>query len=160
MSKILSLALVALAALLLVACGGESKDDYAEEVDDVLQPLAVDLQELGQQATAATTNEEVAATLGEVETKLDDALGELEGIDPPEDVADLNDELIAEIDGYLGLVTDTREVIEGGDAQAISEATTTFITESQQFATDLADIRDRAQDAGVPLEDPTTSDSE
>ena len=39
-------------------------------------------------------------------------------------------------------------------------ATSSFLEGSRTFGQDLEDIRQRAQDAGVPFEDPTTGEPE
>lgn len=142
-----SLALVlSLLALFLVACGGSSEDDYASEVSDTVNALGTELQEAGEAATSATSEEEVVAALEDSEESLTGAVDDLEGIDPPEDVADLHDELIGLTEGYAETVAETRDAVESG---APASELSGFLTESQTFATDLTDLRDQFVEAGI-----------
>lgn len=142
-----------LAAGLIAACGGDSKEDYAQEVEDVLRPLGDDLTALGQTIGESENATALAAGIGEAQDQLDQAAADLEAIDPPGGVEDVNADLIAAISGFADDLGAAREAVEADDAAALESAITELPAQAQEFSVELGEIRQRAIDAGVPIED-------
>jgi len=135
-------------ALALVACGEDS--DYADEVRNTIVTLAQELQDAGEQAASATDDDETVAALNDAESALTVAAEDLEGFEPPEDVADLNDEVLGLIEGYRESVVETIDAIESGAPASDLEQ---FTVDSQAFAEAFASLRDQLVDAGIAVEE-------
>jgi len=144
----------ALVAGLLAGCGGDSKEEYANDVSEVLDPLGAELQTLGTEASSATSPDQLVPPLTDAEDSLTAAVDDLEAIDPPEDVADIHEDLITSIEELLAPLTSTREAAEAGDSQAAQAEAQAFFQASLDFQTEIQDITQRAEDAGVPVDAP------
>lgn len=140
-----------LAAGLLAACGGDGKEDYAQEVDEVLEPLGEELTTLGETIGQSKDAAALAAGIGEAQDKLNQAAADLEAIDPPSDVEDINADLVAAVSGFADDLGAAREAAESDDPAALQAAIAELPAQAQEFGTELTDIRERAIDAGVPI---------
>lgn len=145
------LAIGALAA----GCGGDelSEDEYREEIEAVVPPLLQDLQAVSGEASQQTTPEGVAEGLGETETVLDTGVTDLEEIEPPEELSEPHDRLVAAVAAFEQATADAREGAESGDIQAIAPE---YVTAATEFQTELAEVGQEFEDAGVEFEPQTT----
>jgi chromosome segregation ATPase len=158
-----ALTAVLLAAGLLAACGGDdgtSKEDYAQEVEDVLEPLGTELSKLGQTISESEDSAALAAGISEAQGELDQAAADLEEIDPPSDLEDVNADLVAAISEFSDNLGAARDAAEADDKEALRSAITDLPVQAQEFSAKLGEIRQRAIDAGVPIEDDGTSSDE
>jgi hypothetical protein len=149
---LLALAAVLLAGGLLAACGSDDKETYAEEVQDVLDPLAAALQPLGAELSQASTGPELVDGLRAAETEISDSATELEELSVPDDVTEVNDDLVAAISGFGGELAAIREAAEAGDLEQLEALATALPQVTAQFQTELGEIQTAAIDAGVPIE--------
>jgi hypothetical protein len=157
MNKIRTLAVLAtalLAAGLLAACGGDEKEDYAKEVESVLEPLGTELQTLGTELSAATDEAGLVDGLSAAETEIDSAVSELEAIDVPSDVEQVNQDLITAISGFGDELAKVRDAAESGNAAALKTLALALPKVADDFQAELSRIQQAAIDAGVPIEDP------
>jgi hypothetical protein len=155
-------AMLVLVGLLAGGCGsGDSSSStasdpssYASDVVDIMQPLSADLQQAGDDATNASSEDDVVAALDDSEGVLSDSVDQLQALTPPEEVADLHEQLIAEIQSYLQSVTQTSAAFTDAASNAeITQAGKTFMTDSQEFADNITDLLRQFNDAGIPFQD-------
>ena len=86
------LCFVAAAALALAACGNSEQNDYVDQVNDVQNQF---LDTMTQVASTPPTNPKEAGQLvSDMQDAFTTAADDLEGIEPPDDVADLHQQLI------------------------------------------------------------------
>ena len=149
------LAALLLSAGLIAACGSDEKADYAQQVEDILNPLGEQLQSLGADLSNASDEQALADGLGEAESNLESAASELESLDVPEGVEEVNSDLVAAINGFAGELASVKQAAEDGDAAKLQETALALPQVASDFETELADIQQAAIDAGVPIEDPS-----
>lgn len=162
------LAVLALAAGSLVACGGDEETDttstepgvttepltpeaYAEEVRVVLEPLGDNLQELGGSLRETDDPQVLAEGIGEAQQELRDSVEQLESVTPPEEVEQVHEDLIAAIEGFADTLEDTRQAAEDENVEELQAAALELPGAAQEFAAELQRIQEAAIDAGVPL---------
>jgi hypothetical protein len=150
-----ALAAVLVAGGLLAACGGDSKADYAQEVEDVLNPLGEDLSQLGTTVSGATSTEAIAEGVGNAEEDLDQAASDLDGLDVPDGVEQVNADLVAAIQGFSDDLGTGREAAESGDRTELQNATLELPQAASALQEELNRIQQAAIDAGVPIEEPS-----
>ena len=141
------------AALAMAACGSgdaEEKNDYVAEVNSVTQTLNEDLAEVAGQGASATSPERSADLLRGFSEDLSTAVTELDAISPPEDVAGLHDELVAEVTELKGAAANARDEIRAGGAASISAVVTEFVIEANRISGDIdstiTEINNRLQE--------------
>lgn len=155
-----ALAALLLAAGLLAACGSDEKEDYAQQVEEILDPLGTQLSELGTELSGASSESELAEGLGQAESDLEAAASELESLEVPEDVQDINADLVSAINGFAAELGNVREAAESGDQQALQEAALNLPDVASEFEAELNRIQQEAIDAGVPIEEPESTTGE
>jgi hypothetical protein len=148
-----ALAILLLAAGLIAACGGDEKEDYAKEVESVLEPLGTELQSLGGALSAATDEAGLVEGLDAAESEIETAVSELEAIDVPSDVEQVNDDLITAIGGFGDELAKVRDAAESGNAADLQTLALGLPQVAEAFQTELSRIQDAAIEAGVPIED-------
>lgn len=155
MTRIVALlAAVLLCAGLVAACGSDDKEEYAQQVEDVLNPLGEELQTLGDELSASTKPDDLAAGIQKAEDSIDQGISDLEAITPPEGVEQVNDDLIAALQDFNDKLAIVREAAESGDLQELQKQALALPEAAVTFQEDLADIQNAAIDAGVPIESP------
>jgi hypothetical protein len=129
---------VAAAAFTIAACGGdtEEKNDYVDQVNEVTTTLNEGLTEISTGAAAATP-EEAAKVFADFGAELDTAAADIEAIDPPEDVADLHQQLVTEVEDLGATATNAADEIEQGGPAAVTGVATEFITEATTASTEV-----------------------
>ena len=148
------LAALLLSAGLVAACGSDEKEDYAQQVEDILNPLGEELQSLGDELSASTDPDQLASGISEAEDTIEGGISDLEAIDPPEDVQQVNDDLIAALQTFNDELASVREAAESGDLQELQKKALALPDAAVKFQEDLTDIQNAAIDAGVPIEQP------
>lgn len=148
------LAALLLGAGLLAACGSDEKADYAQEVEDILTPLGGQLQSLGSDLSAASDEKALAQGLGDAEAELENAATELQSLDVPDGVGEVNSDLVAAINGFAGELANVRQAAEDGDTAKLQESALALPEVASEFEQELSEIQQAAIDAGVPIEDP------
>jgi hypothetical protein len=149
-----ALAALLFATGLLAACGTDEKEEYAQEVEDILQPLGENLQTLGAELSSASDADALATGLGEAESDMEDAASELEALDVPDDVEQVNADLVAAINGFAGDLAEVREAAESGNTQRLQNVALGLPEKASEFEQELNEIQEAAVEAGVPIEDP------
>lgn len=142
-------ALLAVAALLLVACGGDSeeKNEYVDEVNEVQTTLQDEISNLAQ---TPRSPEELVGFYEDTIASLQSAANSLEGIEPPDEVAELHDQLITEVKELADVITGAVDEIEQGGPAAVPGAVGQLATEGtkiqQEFSSTIDEINSTLQD--------------
>lgn len=126
-----------------------SEDEYRTEVEGVLTPLGEGLQEIGNETSNQTTPEGVADGLAQAEDELETAITDLQAIQPPENLQEPHERLIAALEDFQQATADAREGAESGDVQAIA---TDYVQAATDFQTELAQVVQDFQDAGLEIQ--------
>lgn len=157
-ARLLGLAMI-MAVATVAGCGGGdeaaapeaaplSEEEYTTQVQDVLQPLSDELQRIGSESATQTTPEDLAGSLGEVESALQTGIDELSAITPPEEAAAAHDQLIAAFEGFREGTTTAREAAEEGDLQALA---TDYQQSALEFQQDVLAVNKEFQKAGIDV---------
>lgn len=165
------LVLLCLGAGLLVACGGDdtttaagdpvenlTKEQYAEEVEEVLQPLNESLSALGDSLSQADDPATVAEEIGGAQADLKQVTTELATVEPPADVGQIHQDLIEAIDGFSTELDSVRKAAADDDLEALQTAARELPAVTQAFAAELDRVQSAAIGAGVPIEAPDGGD--
>lgn len=164
-SMIYLIAGLVMAGALLAGCGGDdsesdagappeetealSEEDYRTEVEGVLTPLGEELQTIGAETSGQTTPEGVAQGLADTEAALQGGVDDLEAIQPPENLQEPHDRMIAAIEEFLQATTQAREGAESGDLQAVA---TDYVTAATNFQQELMSVLQDFEDAGLDVQ--------
>lgn len=135
------LCLAAVAALALAACGGDDEsNDYVDDVNAVQNEFLDTMTEVA--STPPTTPAQAGDVVSEMEDAFSAAADDLEAIEPPEEVADLHDELITTMSDLGDQVAGLGEALTSGNPQQTTQAATELqasLTEAQTEVTSLTD---------------------
>ena len=129
--RALLVALMAVGALALAACGG-GKDEYAADVKDIVQPVGSKLTSLGSQLQGQGSVEDKVADLEEAESTVNGAADDLEELSPPEDVTDEHDEYVSTLRTLADDIGSVTQAVEAQDQAAAQEALTKLQETTQQ----------------------------
>jgi hypothetical protein len=145
-----------MSAALIAACGGgDDKEEYAQQVEDVLTPLGSTLTSLGTDVSSSTDPKQLADGIGQAEDAIQGSIDDLEAITPPEGVESVQEDLISALQDFSDELTTVREAAEKGDLAELQKAALNLPQAAADFQTKLTDIQNAAIDAGVPIEDPS-----
>lgn len=135
---IAGLALLTAVSLALVACDGDTseKNDYVDEVNQVTATLQSGLTEVGSGARAESPDQ-AAAAFEEFAGQLEGAAADLEGIDPPEGIGDLQDTIVEDLRTLEDEATGAANEIRQGGPAAISGVAAQFLVEANRIGTEI-----------------------
>ena len=133
MIKLLCALAAALSLVAAAGCGGDtaSKNDYVEAVNKAQTDFA---SSVGNVQGGAT--DDPKAIFDRLEKGLDKIVADLEKVEPPDEVKDLHEKLIADFGKFSTVVKDAGEAIGSGSQKKILEA-------QQKFGTEAAEIGGR-----------------
>jgi len=155
MTSPVRLAVVGLAALSLVTgagCGSDTKssNDYVSAVNKVQTEFAKNVRKVGT-STPSGADPAAAAkkTFSDLETAIDKAISDLKGVEAPDKVKSLHNELISEMQQFKSQVSQAGDSLKSGDPQAIVKAQTKFATSASTLGSKISktidDINSRLQ---------------
>jgi hypothetical protein len=137
-----STALVAFVLVVLgaAACGGgDDNDAYGDDFQRVSERIVSLGEQVGEAIETAgeATDNELATDFGKFEDELRDVRQELDGLDPPDDLADEQEKLVAAIGPVQASLGDIAEAAKQSDPEAARQATIELVERSS----DLRDAR-------------------
>lgn len=147
--RLLVPALLVFSALVLVACDGDTAEnnDYVDEVNEVQNTLQ---NEIGSLTQAPESPDQLVTFYEETRSKLEEAVAKLEDIEPPEDLGELHDQLVAEVQALADVITGAVDEIRQGGAAAIPGAVSQLATEGSriqsEFLTTIDEINSKLQE--------------
>jgi hypothetical protein len=141
MNRILRTALLAALTLTLVAatgCGGDTKEnnEYVDAVNKAQNDFVAGVNKV-QSMGASTKPEDVFTQLN---TAIDKVIADLKAVDPPDDVKDLHNQLIAEMGKFDTSIATAADALKSNDPQKISEAQVALGTDVSQIGTKVSSI--------------------
>ena len=139
-----------LGVVVMAGCGGDgggngsalSKEDYEQQ----MQALQADLEATAEPLQEAFANPQdlpaVANGLNETADLFDQASTDLDGVEPPEDVADPHQAMVDNTAGAADKMRDIADTVENGSAAEAQEALASFqtldeLTELQEAVDDI-----------------------
>ena len=157
-------AMLVAVALIAAGCGGDdddgeplSADEYTTQISEILAPVGPELQEIGGEISGLedTQTDEIAAGLEETEGVLNDAISEIEALEPPEEAADAQEQLVSAMQGFVDDTASFREAVVDGQAQEEAPA---FQEAGLEFQSALTDAVASYQEAGIQVGPETTGE--
>lgn len=136
-----ALVLVAALSLLVAGCGGdtESKNDYVDSVNKVQTDFANSVQKSASAVPSGGDAAQAAKdTFATLESAIDKLVGDLRGIEPPDDVKQLHDRLISQMNEFKGDISKAGDALGSNDPQAIAKAQTDFATSAGSLGTEIS----------------------
>lgn len=135
-----TVAVLAAAGAIAAGCGNEEQNDYVDQVNGIQTTM---LDELTTISSSSLTNlQEIDDALTQMSDTFGTASEDLAAIDPPEEVADLHDQLVAETDDVAQQIGGFTDSFSSGNQQQIVEAASEMTTELTEAQTTLTEIVD------------------
>jgi ABC-type transporter Mla subunit MlaD len=137
-SRIAALALLATAPLVLPACDGDTaeQNDYVDEVNKVTSTLQSGLTDVGSGATVESPDQ-AAAVFDQFAGQLEGAVTDLEEVSAPEDVAELQDDIVGNLRTLEDEATGAANEIRAGGAAAVAGVAAQFLVEANRIGTEI-----------------------
>jgi hypothetical protein len=107
------------ASLVLVSCGGEKERLSKPEYEERVRSVYADVQEAFRR-TDVTDQTELDDRVEDAQEELRDAAGELEDVDPPDEVEAENAQIAESMRTYADDLETLRQAAEAGDSTAIA----------------------------------------
>lgn len=145
--------LAALAALLVAGCGEDepeplSQEEYTAKLQEILAPLATELQDIGAATSAGSTNQDAIDGVTEASDSLQRGIDELNAIEAPATAEDANQALIASLESFRN-AADTFAETDPEDEQALQAAATELQSSVMSFQEDFQDAIVQLEEAGI-----------
>jgi ABC-type transporter Mla subunit MlaD len=134
-----ALVLLVAASLALAACGGDDTEEANDYVDQVNQVTSTLQSGLGEVASGANVNspDKAAAVFEGFAGQIDAAVSDLEGITAPEDVAELQDQIVEDLQTLEDEATGVANEIRDGGAAAIPGVAAGFLSEASRLGAEI-----------------------
>ncbi len=131
---------VVAAAAIAAGCGNEEQNDYVDEVNAIQTDIADAATEA---SSSAPSNPKEAADVGhQIADAFQQGADDLAAVDPPEEVADLHDQLTQELNTVADDINKAADTFESGNAQQAAQAAVDLqqsVTEAQTEVNGLID---------------------
>jgi hypothetical protein len=132
------------AALALAACGNSEQNDYVDQVN------AVQTEFLNAMTAAASTPPTNPSQAGDLISSMEDAFNtaaeDLQAISPPDDVADLHQQLIDKMSELGDKVSEVGKALKSGNQQQAQQAAQELQDALLQAQTDVTDLTTQIND--------------
>ncbi len=120
-ARVLSVVIaVGAAGAIAAGCGNEEQNDYVDEVNSIQQEIADAATQAG--STPATNPQEAAEVGRQIADAFAQGAADLEAVDPPEEVADLHQQLIDQLSTVADDINNAADAFESGNAQQAQQA--------------------------------------
>ena len=136
-----ALAFVAVVAF-VGGCGNGEQNDYVDEVNQLQNELVANVSDAVAGSTPSTPKD-AARIAGDLQQVFEDGAGSFAEVDPPEEVADLHQQLVDQIQAIADQVGEAEDAFTSGSAQQASEAAIALQNAGNEAQTDLDTIIDQ-----------------
>jgi len=130
-------------AALLAGCGGDdAAEQYKEDVPQISRELVSLGREVGSAIEAAgeQSDDELAAEFQDFAQRLGGLRDELEGLEPPDDLADEQDALVAAVSEVRDSLAAISDAAEASDPDAARTATEELVRGSEELREARVDL--------------------
>jgi hypothetical protein len=136
------LAAISIAAATLAACGNEEQNDYVDQVNNLQNRLLDEI--TAATSGAAPSNARQAAEIPQqLQVSFDNMADDLEAISAPDEVASLNDELVATLREIADQFADAQKALSSGNAQQAAAGLSDLQSSATQAQTELNSLIDQ-----------------
>jgi methionyl-tRNA synthetase len=124
-----------ISVLALAACGESAEDKYKDDFPPVNRELVSLGNEVGEsiQSAERSSDEQLADDFGNYAKRLGGIQQDLDELEPPDDLAEDQDQLVSAIGDVQGALDDIAGAAEQGDPGAARDATVQLIRGSQEL---------------------------
>jgi hypothetical protein len=144
MTRLLRATLLLTAVLALVAAGGcggssdtKSSNDYVKELNQVQTDFVNSISKATASSGTGSAQDQAKNTFASLNTSIDKLITDLKGIEAPDKVKSLHNDLIDEMTQFKAQVNTAADSLASGDTTKIVAAQTKFATEASQLQTQI-----------------------
>ncbi len=143
MTRLLRATLLLTAVLALVAAGGcggsdtKSSNAYVKELNQVQTDFVNSISKATASSGTGSAQERAKNTFASLDTSIDKLISDLKGIEAPDKVKSLHNDLIDEMTQFKAQVNTAADSLASGDTTKIVAAQTKFATEASQLQTQI-----------------------
>jgi isochorismate synthase EntC len=142
MTGLVRAALLLTALLGLIAAGGcgsdtKSSNEYVKDLNQVQTDFVNSISKATSSSGSGSAQDQAKKTFASLDTSIDKLISDLKGIDPPDKVKSLHQDLIDEMTQFKAQVNTAAESLASGDSTKIVAAQTKFATEASQLQTQI-----------------------
>jgi hypothetical protein len=154
--RVAAAAVAVLAALAVAGCGGGQEEpppdpqaqverEYSEQVRQAVAPLTTEGDDLFRQIREADSVKQLAGPLGDAEELYRATAARLEGITPPDDVAELHQQFVDAQERYADAVADAEKAVEDGDRRQLRD----LVEAEKKYQERVGELQQEFSDSGL-----------
>lgn len=136
LARFAAVLLVAASAVALAACDEDTAEnnDYVDQVNEVSSTLLESVQSL---PSGSGNPQEISAALDDVASQVGTAATDMSEIDPPEDVAEQHDKIVADLDTLQSEAQNASDEVAAGGAAGAVGVIAQFVAEANRLGAEI-----------------------